>query len=221
LALSYRCDVEEPAICLINQLLRRAAAMMTVNEATLRRVMLDELKASNWRSQIRRIPVVSVISVAAKGDDDHAGLTVSSTFHVLLLCLVTSAAGAAAPDIETTTTSLGASVSVLQRYECNVVASAGEDGIVMIDTCDTDVANKLLASVQRLSDKPLRFVINTHVHTDHTGANAFFQKLAPIIASHNVRKWLITGTLLQTLSNSTSNTSVALGGITPPAPPAP
>ena len=116
-----------------------------------------------------------------------------TTCSVLLLCCVASAAGAAAPDMEFTTTPLGASVSVLQRLECNVVASAGEDGIVMIDTCGAEVANKLLASVRRLSDKPLRFVINTHVHADHTGANAFFQKLAPIIASNNVRKWLVTG----------------------------
>jgi cyclase len=36
-------------------------------------------------------------------------------------------------------------------------------------------------------------VINTHMHGDHTGANAFFQKLAPVIATGNVRKWLVAG----------------------------
>lgn len=137
-----------------------------------------------------------------------------TTFCVLLLCCVASAAGAAAPDIEFKTTPLGESVSVLQRYECNIVASAGDDGIVMIDTCDMQVANKLLAAVQRLSDKPLRFVINTHVHGDHTGANAFFQKLAPIIASNNVRKWLVTGNerLLDKPSPPDALPAVTFGG---------
>jgi cyclase len=44
-----------------------------------------------------------------------------------------------------------------------------------------------------ISDKPLRFVINTHYHGDHAGGNAYFQKQAPIIAQDNVRKRLENG----------------------------
>ena len=44
-----------------------------------------------------------------------------------------------------------------------------------------------------MTDKPVRFIINTHYHGDHTGGNAFFQKQAPVIAHDNVRKRLEAG----------------------------
>lgn len=116
----------------------------------------------------------------------------SSLIRALLLCCVTTAASAADPD-PFTAVPLGGSVSLLQAYECNLVASAGDDGVVLVDTCSEDVAAQLLAAVQRLSTKPLRFVIDTHVHGDHTGGNAAFQKFAPVIASGNVRKWMLSG----------------------------
>jgi cyclase len=111
---------------------------------------------------------------------------------LLLLCLA-SVARAAEPDPGFIATPVAGSVTVLQGYECNIVVSAGEDGMVMVDTCVAKFADKLLAALKKLSAQPLRFVINTHVHGDHTGANAYFQKLAPVIATGNVRKWLAAG----------------------------
>ena len=117
-----------------------------------------------------------------------------TAFRVLLLSIVAAAAGAAEPDPGWTTVNVSGSVSVLQGYECNIGISAGDDGIVMVDTCaGTKVAEQLLAAVKRLSEKPFRFVINTHAHGDHTGANMFFQKLAPVIAHDNVRKRMAAG----------------------------
>jgi cyclase len=117
-----------------------------------------------------------------------------TTFRVLLLSIVAAAAGAAEPDPGFTTVNVAGSVSVLQGHECNITVSAGDDGIVMVDTCGpTKVAEQLLAAVKRLSEKPFRFVINTHAHGDHTAANMFFQKLAPVIAHDNVRKRMATG----------------------------
>jgi glyoxylase-like metal-dependent hydrolase (beta-lactamase superfamily II) len=49
------------------------------------------------------------------------------------------------------------------------------------------------AAVKSISDKPLRFVINTHYHDDHVGENAYFQQFAPIIASTNLRKRMENG----------------------------
>ena len=106
---------------------------------------------------------------------------------------MTTGAGAADPAPEFTAVPLGGSITVLQGYECNIVASAGGDGIILVDTCDERVSIPLLAAVQRLSSTPLRFAIDTHVHADHTGGNASFQKLAPVIAAGNVRKWMING----------------------------
>src|SRR6478735_8168698 len=111
---------------------------------------------------------------------------------ILLLSLGT-AAGAAEPTKGFTATPLGGSVTLLQGWECNNPVSAGEDGIVLVDTCGAKVADRLLAAAQRLSAKPLRFVIDSHAHGDHTSGNAVFQKLAPVIAHHNVRTRMAAG----------------------------
>jgi glyoxylase-like metal-dependent hydrolase (beta-lactamase superfamily II) len=49
--------------------------------------------------------------------------------------------------------------------------------------------------LRRLTDRPLKFVVNTHCHSDHTGANAAYEGIAPIIAHPNVRKRLSAGTV--------------------------
>ena len=114
--------------------------------------------------------------------------------HLLLLCGLASSIGAAEPVTEFTAVPVAGSVTILQGNDCpNIAVSAGDDGIVMVDTCAMKFAEKLLASVQRLSDKPIRFVIDTHAHSDHTRANAYFQKLAPVIAHDSVRKRLAAG----------------------------
>jgi len=114
--------------------------------------------------------------------------------RTLVVACLAATASAADPDPGFTVTPLAGSVSLIQGYECNITVSAGDDGIVMVDTCGpTKVAEQLLAAVKRLSEKPFRFVINTHAHGDHTGANMFFQNLAPVVAHHNVRKRMAAG----------------------------
>ncbi len=75
----------------------------------------------------------------------------------------------------------------------NIGASVGEDGIVIVDDQYAPLADKIQAALKGITDKPIRFIINTHYHGDHTGGNAYFQKQAPIIAQDNVRKRLETG----------------------------
>ena len=72
----------------------------------------------------------------------------------------------------------------------NIAASVGEDGIVLVDDQYAPLADKIRAALRSVTDKPIRFVINTHYHGDHTGGNALFQKDAPILAQDNVRKRL-------------------------------
>jgi cyclase len=112
---------------------------------------------------------------------------------VLLLSCAAATARAAEPDTGFVHTPLGSSVHLLQGYECNIVVSAGDDGVVVVDTCVAKTAERLLAAIRRLSSKPIRYVIDTHAHGDHTGGNAFFQKLAPVVARNNVRYWLRSG----------------------------
>ncbi len=110
-----------------------------------------------------------------------------------VLLWMTNLADAAEPAAGFTATPLGGSVSVLQGYESNIVVSIGDDGIVMVDTNVAENAEQLLAALQRLSNKPIRFAINTHAHGDHTWGNSFFQKFAPVISSGNTRQRLATG----------------------------
>jgi cyclase len=75
----------------------------------------------------------------------------------------------------------------------NIGASVGEDGIVIVDDQYAPLADKIQAALKGITDKPIRFIINTHYHGDHTGGNAYFQKQAPVIAQDNVRKRLESG----------------------------
>ncbi|HKE01817.1 MAG TPA: MBL fold metallo-hydrolase [Planctomycetota bacterium] len=72
----------------------------------------------------------------------------------------------------------------------NVVASVGDDGILVVDDNFAESAPKMQEALKGITDKPVKFVLNTHHHGDHTGGNELFSKLAPIFAHTNVRKHL-------------------------------
>ena len=90
-------------------------------------------------------------------------------------------------------TKVAGNVYMLEGSGGNIGASVGEDGIVIVDDQFAPLADKIKAALKGVTDKPVRFVINTHFHGDHTGGNAIFQKDAPIIAQDNVRKRLEAG----------------------------
>src|SRR5947199_6960081 len=72
----------------------------------------------------------------------------------------------------------------------NVTAQVGTDGVLLVDTQFAPMAPKILAAVRKLSDKPIRYIINTHVHTDDSGVNEGLSKPddATIHAHANVLK---------------------------------
>src|SRR5256714_1013405 len=84
-------------------------------------------------------------------------------------------------------------VYMLEGAGGNIGASVGDDGIVIVDDQYAPLADKIRAALKGITDKPVRFVINTHYHGDHTGGNAYFHKDAPVIAHDNVRKHLQEG----------------------------
>lgn len=93
--------------------------------------------------------------------------------------------------VEIKVVKVSGTVYMLQGADAgNIAASVGEDGIVIVDDQYAPLADKIRAALKGITDKPIRFVINTHYHGDHTGGNALFQKDAPIIAQDNVRKRL-------------------------------
>lgn len=95
--------------------------------------------------------------------------------------------------VEVKVTKVAGNVYMLQGAGGNIGASIGDDGIVIVDDQYAPLADKIKAALKGITDKPVRFVINTHYHEDHTGGNAIFQQSAPIIAQDNVRKRLEEG----------------------------
>lgn len=64
----------------------------------------------------------------------------------------------------------------------------GPDGVLMVDAQNRQVQEKTLAAIRSLSTEPIRVLVNSHVHSDHTGANAFFGKQGALIfAQENLR----------------------------------
>jgi cyclase len=58
---------------------------------------------------------------------------------------------------------------------------AGPDGILMIDSQYVQLADKVLAAIRRINTGPIRLLVNTHIHRDHTAGNAYFAKQGAII----------------------------------------
>jgi cyclase len=85
------------------------------------------------------------------------------------------------------------SVYMLQGVGGNIAASVGDDGIVLIDDESAPLTDKVQAALQGITDKPVRFVINTHYHGDHIGGNVYFNRQATIIAHDHVRQRMQSG----------------------------
>jgi glyoxylase-like metal-dependent hydrolase (beta-lactamase superfamily II) len=68
------------------------------------------------------------------------------------------------------------------------MALFGPDGVLMVDTQNRQVAEKTLTALRSFTDAPISVLVNSHVHSDHTGANAFFAKQGALIyAQENLR----------------------------------
>lgn len=107
--------------------------------------------------------------------------------------------------VEIKVTKVAGTVYMLQGAGGNIGISVGDDGIVIVDDQFAPLAPKIRAALANITSKPIKFILNTHYHGDHTGGNIEFAKDGPIIAHENVRKRLQTGT-------------TTLGRQTPPAP---
>src|SRR5690242_10373756 len=95
--------------------------------------------------------------------------------------------------VEIKATKVAGNIYMLEGSGGNIGVCAGEDGIVIVDDQYAPLANKIKEALKGISDKPLKFVINTHFHGDHTGGNPEFGREATIIAHENVRKRLEQG----------------------------
>src|SRR5450432_2782309 len=112
---------------------------------------------------------------------------------LLLVCGLGIAQDEDYSKVQIKVTKVAGNVYMLEGAGGNIGASVGDDGIVIVDDQYAPLAEKIQAALKGITDKPVRFIINTHYHGDHTGGNAYFQKQAPIIAQDNVRKRLESG----------------------------
>jgi glyoxylase-like metal-dependent hydrolase (beta-lactamase superfamily II) len=105
------------------------------------------------------------------------------------------AQGQAPPDfskVEIKTTKLADNFYTLEGMGGTTGVLVGPDGVFMVDDQFAPLSAKLVAAIKQLSDQPVRFVVNTHVHPDHTGGNENFGKMGAIIfAREELRDRLI------------------------------
>lgn len=112
---------------------------------------------------------------------------------VTLLFSLSFTAQAQDTKVEFTNFQLSDTIYLLRGRGGNVGVSTGEDGLYIIDDQIQPITDQLLQAIQQISDKPIRFVINTHYHGDHVGGNETIGgKGAVIIAHDNIRKRMTT-----------------------------
>ena len=116
----------------------------------------------------------------------------------LLLSLIATMQSFAQQEAQVEVTPLRSSVYMLKGQGGNIGVSVGDDGVFMIDDQYAPMTDKIRAAIKTLSDKPVKFVINTHWHGDHTGGNENFATSGSVIVAHeNVRKRLSTDQVMQ------------------------
>ncbi len=107
------------------------------------------------------------------------------------LCLVLARPAVAQnPDsVQVTTIPVAPGLSMLVGSGGNIGVLAGPDGTLVIDDQYAPLAPKIREAIHALSDQPIRFLVNTHWHGDHTGGNVAMREAGAIIVAHeNVRK---------------------------------
>lgn len=112
-----------------------------------------------------------------------------------------TAAPAAPPPVDfskvtITTTNLGKGTYMLEGQGGNITVAVGGDGIIMVDGQFAPLHDKIRAAIAAVTPLPVKYVVNTHFHGDHTGGNAGFAADGATITAHsNVRNRLAAGTV--------------------------
>ena len=123
-------------------------------------------------------------------------------FAFIVLSVLLSLPAAAQPDrfdkVQIKTTQLAQNIYMLEGEGGNIGVSVGEDGVFLIDDQFAPLTARILAAIKAISDKPVRFLLNTHWHFDHTGGNENLGKSGVVIfAQDNVRKRLTVKTPIE------------------------
>lgn len=96
-------------------------------------------------------------------------------------------------NVTISTTKLTDNTYMLKGSGGNIIVSVGQDGVFMVDDQFAPLTEIIKEAISNITDQPVKFVINTHWHSDHTGGNENFGELGATIVSHdNVKKRLST-----------------------------
>src|ERR1700756_2349458 len=122
-------------------------------------------------------------------------------FAMIALAVSTIAFGGAAcaqgidfSKVEIKTIDLGRNTYRLEGQGGNITVAVGTDGIIMVDSEFAPLHDKIKAAIAKISPMPIKYLINTHYHGDHTGGNAPFHKDGTtVVAQDNIRVRLAAG----------------------------
>lgn len=107
---------------------------------------------------------------------------------VAVLAVCGYSRGQAPPDfskVEIKTTKLANNFYTLDGQGGTIGVLAGPDGIFMVDDQFAPLSPKIMAAIKQISNSPIRFLVNTHVHPDHTGGNENFAKTGAVLISRD------------------------------------
>ncbi len=98
--------------------------------------------------------------------------------------------------VQVETQKVSGNIYMLTGVGGDIAVCVGENGLLMINSSFAPMSEKIEAALKKLSDKPVRFVVDMHWHVGDTGGNSYFEKLgATIVAHENVRRVMESGTM--------------------------
>jgi glyoxylase-like metal-dependent hydrolase (beta-lactamase superfamily II) len=101
----------------------------------------------------------------------------------------------------------------------NAAVSIGDDGVLVVDTMVEPLADKFLAEIRKLAgNKPIRYIINTHFHPDHTGGNAKVNAAGESIVAGNFAAQVGPDAAKEATVIAHEKTQIRMGQLTPPPP---
>ncbi|MDH3788027.1 MAG: MBL fold metallo-hydrolase, partial [Xanthomonadales bacterium] len=106
-------------------------------------------------------------------------------------------------DVSIKTVPVGGAVYMMEGRGGNLGVMTGPDGVLLIDDQYAPLTAKILAAIAEIDDGPIRFVLNTHWHFDHTGGNEELGGMGAVIVSQdNARQRMSTDQFMQVIDRN-------------------